>query len=71
LFIRKISSFEQDDTNDEWSLVLTNDLQDNLYGAILISMEWTENEDELMHSYFDRLLEICFDLSQSSTTNNE
>ncbi|CAF3988574.1 unnamed protein product, partial [Rotaria sp. Silwood1] len=33
-------------------------------------MEWTENEDELMHSYFDRLLEICFDLSQSSTTNN-
>ncbi|CAF3873328.1 unnamed protein product [Rotaria sordida] len=69
-FIRKISSLQQHNVTDKWSLVFGDGKQNDLYAAKLIPMEWTENDDELMHSYFVQLLEICFDLGQSMTDDN-
>ncbi|CAF2725687.1 unnamed protein product [Rotaria sp. Silwood2] len=69
-FIRKTSSLQQHNAMDEWSLVFDDGKENNLYAGILISMEWTEKDDELMHSYFVQLLEICFDLGQSMIDDN-
>ncbi|CAF1297118.1 unnamed protein product [Rotaria sordida] len=69
-FIHKTSSLQQYNAIHECLLVFNNEEQNDLYAAILISMEWTENDDELMHLYFVQLLEICFDLDQSMTDDN-
>ncbi|CAF0781157.1 unnamed protein product [Rotaria sordida] len=69
-FICKTAPVQECNAIDEWSLVFDSAEQDDLYAATLISMEWTENDDELMHSYFIQLLEICFDLGQSMTDDN-
>ncbi|CAF1158600.1 unnamed protein product [Rotaria sordida] len=69
-FICKTASLQERDAIDEWSLVFDSAEQDDLYAATVISMEWTENDDELMHSYFIELLEICFNLSQTMTDDN-
>jgi hypothetical protein len=66
-FTCKPSSSSQYNGTDEWLLVFGNEEQNNLYPATLMSMEWTENDDELMHSYFVQLIEICFDISQTTT----
>jgi hypothetical protein len=55
-FIRSSKSF----TSDTSSLVFDNSKQNNVYARMLISMEWTEDDDERIHSYFIQLLEICF-----------
>jgi hypothetical protein len=59
-FTLNTSSLQQYNETDEWLLVFDNTEQNNLYAGILISMEWTEDDDERMHSYFIQLLEICF-----------
>ena len=76
-FILKIKSFERHTSSlkmnsgtDEW-LVVFDDKQNKLYAGILMSMEWTETEDELIHSYFDELLEICFVLGQNTANGND
>ncbi|CAF3687177.1 unnamed protein product [Rotaria sp. Silwood1] len=69
-FMCKISSMQQSNPMDEWSLVFGTTEQNDLYAATLISMEWTENDDELMHSYFIELLETCFDLGQTMANDN-
>ncbi len=53
-------SSQQHNETDDWLLVINNEEQNNEYAGILISMEWTEDDDEQMHSYFIQLLEICF-----------
>jgi hypothetical protein len=50
---------QYNETN-EWLLDFDNATQNNIYADMLISTEWTEDDDERMHSYFIQLLEICF-----------
>jgi hypothetical protein len=66
-FIRSSKSFTLDTSSlreynetDGCSLIFDNSKQNNVYARMLISMEWTEDDDEWMHSYFIQLLEICF-----------
>jgi hypothetical protein len=66
-FIRGTQSFTLDtsslrkyDETNEWLLDFDNKTQNNEYADMLLSMEWTEDDDERMHSYFIQLLEICF-----------
>ncbi|CAM4951787.1 unnamed protein product [Rotaria socialis] len=69
-FTCEASSVEEYNTIDDWSLVFSNHDQDDMYVATLISIQWTEDVDELMHSYFENILEICFTLSQSMEDDN-
>ncbi|CAF3775512.1 unnamed protein product [Rotaria sp. Silwood1] len=69
-FICKRCSGQQTNPMDEWSLVFDAIEQDDIYAVTLRSLEWTEDDDELMHSYFVELLEICFDLGQTMADDN-
>ncbi|CAF2129332.1 unnamed protein product [Rotaria magnacalcarata] len=76
-FIRETKSFEceassvkQYNAIDDWLLVFNNHDQDDIYAATLISIQWPEDVDELMHSYFENILEICYTLSQSMEDDN-
>jgi hypothetical protein len=53
----------QPNLSDEWRLALESHEvdEDNMYAAMLLSMDWTETEDQLMHQYFLCILDICFD----------
>jgi hypothetical protein len=66
-FVRTTPSFaplpNQPNPSDEWKLVLEPhkiDIQD-MYVGMLVSIDWTEKEDELMHDYFQNILDICFE----------
>ena len=55
---------------DGWSLVLEPnevDINDE-YAALLISLNWDENNDEELHQYFEKLISICFE--QCRTKND-
>ncbi|CAF3922281.1 unnamed protein product [Rotaria sp. Silwood2] len=66
-FVRNTSSFvlksEQSTPTDEWELILRSHKIDEYdeYAGLLISMDWTEEEDRVMHDYFQNILDICFD----------
>jgi hypothetical protein len=56
--------------SDEWELILEPHQIDNedIYAATLLTIDWTETTDELMHSYFQDILNICFE--QGHRTND-
>lgn len=68
-FTPDTSSPPQYNETDEWLLVFA-DKQDDLYADSLTSMEWMENDDERMHSYFSELQEICFAAGKSIPDGN-
>ncbi len=65
-FVRRTPSFvlssKQDRPSDEWELILqphtTN--RNDMYAVLLVSIIWTEEQDNLMHDYFQDILDICF-----------
>jgi hypothetical protein len=69
-FTSGTSSSQEYNETGEWLLVFDNEQQNNEYAGLLISMEWTEDDDERMHSYFIQLLEICF-ASGRTLTNGD
>ena len=66
-FIRRTPSFvlstEQAEITDEWKLILIphKTHSNDVYVGLLMSIEWTEVEDKLMHDYFESILETCFE----------
>jgi len=66
-FIQTTQSFSplpnQPNPSDEWKLILEpHEInEEDIYAAMLLSMDWTETEDELMHDYFQNILDICFE----------
>jgi hypothetical protein len=67
-FISMTPSFSllpnQSNLSDEWRLVVEPHVvdEDDTYAAMLLSIDWTENEDELMHQYFHAgIIQICFE----------
>jgi hypothetical protein len=76
-FVRKtqlstcqISSSQQYTKTDKWKLIFGDENQKDDYAGHLMSMKWTKNDDELMHSYFIQILELCFSIGQT-VTNDE
>ncbi|CAF3846424.1 unnamed protein product, partial [Adineta steineri] len=66
-FIRNTRSFTKltqgSEATDDWELVLRPHKihEYDEFAAILASMPWEENEDMLMHNYFNDILSICFE----------
>ncbi|CAF4052488.1 unnamed protein product, partial [Adineta steineri] len=66
-FIRNTRSFTKltqgSEATDEWELVLRPHKihEYDEFAAILASMPWEENEDMLMHDYFNDIISICFE----------
>ncbi|CAF3343678.1 unnamed protein product [Rotaria sp. Silwood2] len=70
--IYKISSTSHYNGSDDLLLIFDHGELDDEYAAIVLSLAWNENGDELIHSYFIQLLELCFDLGKTiNDENNE